>query len=84
MSEVGAAPKWGKQDDAKLAALFRKKLSKGGVSPQDLGRDNIEKVRQTHFPERAYRNFAPLFRRKARAFNVESSLAGARKAQGTY
>ena len=81
MSDTG---KWGKDNDAKLHVLFSKPVSKGGVSTTNLDQKAIEQVRQQHFPERKYRNFAPLFRKKARQWNVDQTLSGSRKPQGKY
>lgn len=53
-------PKWSKDDDAKLASLFRKPRSKGGVSASDLTADTVRAVGEKHWPGREYKNFAPL------------------------
>jgi hypothetical protein len=70
--------KWGKADDTKLAELFRSGPRGGGVSSTDLVAKNIHAVIQAHFPSREYKNFAPLFRSKARAWNIDQALAGQR------
>ena len=41
---------------------------------------SIEAVRKSYFPQFPYRNFAPLFCKKLRKWNIETSLAGKRKA----
>ena len=81
-------PAWSKKDDAKLAELFRKGPSHGGISSNDTSVNTAKKVLLTHFPERckpdvhkAYKNFGPLFREKARAWNINQTLTGARKAR---
>ena len=71
--------KWGKEDDAKLAELFRRGPRAGGVSPRDLGNKAVESTRDKYFKEREYKNFAPLFRKKARAWNLNQTLNGARR-----
>jgi hypothetical protein len=70
--------KWGKEDDAKLAELFRRGPRSGGVSSLDLNAKEIRKVNENHFPLRPFKNFSPLFRSKARAWNIDQSLTGAR------
>jgi hypothetical protein len=69
--------KWGKEDDAKLASLFRKGASHQGVSSTNLSADAIKAVNDKHF-KRDNKNFAPLFRSKARAWNIDQTLIGAR------
>jgi hypothetical protein len=71
--------KWGAADDAKLAHLFRKGPKNGGVETGDLGVPYVKTVHSKHFPARNYTNFAPLFRKKARAWNIEQSLQGSRR-----
>lgn len=70
---------WNKIDDAKLAELFRKPPSRGGVSSSDLSQQHIEQVRSKHWPDRTYKNFSQLFRKKARKWNLNKALQGARK-----
>ena len=71
--------RWGEEDDAKLFTLFRKgKHHKNGVDPADLHFKTIRKVLEKHFPERQYENFAPSFRKRARAWLLEQELSGAR------
>jgi hypothetical protein len=78
-SQTMTAKKWGKEDDAKLAELFRLGPRNGGVTTKDLSAKAVKKVNDTHFPERAYKNFVPLFRKKARAYNLNQTLNGARR-----
>jgi hypothetical protein len=70
--------KWGKDEDAKLASLFRKGLTHGGVSSKDLTADTIKAINNKYFKERDPKNFSPLFRAKAQAWNIDQSLTGAR------
>ena len=76
---MSAAAKWGKPDDEKLFALFRKGPRNGGCSPTDLSKPNIDAVRQRHFPERTYRNFSVQYRKKASIFNINQAVAGGKK-----
>ena len=73
-----AQKKWGKEDDVKLAKLFRNGIRKGGVDPNDLAAKTIHQVLTKHFPSRNYGSFAPLFRAKARAWNIDQTLSGKR------
>ena len=79
VTETTTNKKWGKQDDAKLANLFRRKK----VNPAKLDKETIKKVWTQYFPERRYENFAPLFRRKCRGWSIEQTLRGGRK-EGKY
>lgn len=72
---------WTKADDAKLAALFRKGPHKG-ISTKDLKPKTIHQIIDQHFADKKYANFAPLFRRKARAFEIDKDLSGSRKKKG--
>jgi hypothetical protein len=72
-------PKWNKGDDKKLAELFRRGKKDHGVDSKDLTKENIHKVIEKYYPDRNYKSFAPLFRTKARAYNLGQSLAGARR-----
>ena len=71
--------KWNKEQDRKLLKLFNLPESRGGISTLDLSAAKIKEVINRHFPERQYSSFAPIYRRKARAFNISKSLDGARK-----
>ena len=79
MANKEAPTKWNKTEDAKLAALFRKPPSRGGISSTDKSQKNIEKARAEHWPNRTYKNFSQLFRSKARKWNLNQTLQGARK-----
>ena len=69
------ATKWGKE---------HKRNERGGVNSNDLNSDYIKRVLRQHFPDRQYNNFAPLFRAKARKFNLNEALDGARQAKSKY
>jgi hypothetical protein len=68
-SSLAMAKKWGKEDDKHGTAG-------GGVSTTDLGAKTVQKVNKRHFSDCEYKNFAPLFQKKARAWNLEKTLAG--------
>jgi hypothetical protein len=68
--------KWAAADNAKLAHIFRKGPTNGGVDIGDLSVAYVTSVHNKHFPARDYNNFAPLFRKKARAWNIEKSFEG--------
>ena len=70
--------KWGPDEDTKLARLFSVRPSRGGVSSLDLSQKAVKAVHSKHFPERPYKTFAPLFRRKARDWELNKTLSGAR------
>jgi hypothetical protein len=71
--------KWGKEDDAKLKELFQRGPHKGGVSTNDLSTKALQAINSKYFPERDYKNFGPLFRKKVRAWNLNDTLQGGRK-----
>ena len=67
--------RWTIGKDARLLLLFRE----GAVNSTDLNQKSIEAVRKSYFPQFPYRNFAPLFCKKLRKWNIETSLVGKRK-----
>ena len=69
--------RWGKEDDAKLSSLFA--TARNSVNPKDLSVAAVKAVHNKFFPEKDYRNFAPLYRAKARAFQVGKTLEGHRQ-----
>jgi hypothetical protein len=71
--------RWGNSDDAKLTTLWN--TPHNGVDPTKLDVDSVKAVHSKHFPEKKYANFAPLYRHKARSFNVARSLDGHRKSK---
>ena len=75
-------PSWNQGDDAKLRNLFIKGLRQGGVDSEVLDRKTINSIQQRYWSERNNDTFAPLYRRKAREFNLNKSLQGQRSAQG--
>ena len=70
---------WNKSDDKKLKALFKKQVRRGGLDSQDLDSKTIHKVIVDHYPDRKYVSFAPLYRKKARQYNIGQTKLGARK-----
>ena len=83
LSQIKIMPKqkqWDKKDSAALVILFQKgAVSRGGRSPTDLSKENIEAVRAKHFPEVKYSNFRRHYRRLASQFETNEKLTGARK-----
>ena len=75
---------WGKTEDLKLQKLFKLRNDRNGVDPTDLQQETIKVVRAHHFPDRAYKNFAPLFRSKARKWNLNNALLNSRRATGEF
>lgn len=69
--------RWGAGDDAKLITLWRSPHN--GVDCTKLDKKSVQAVHEAYFPSTKYRNFATLYRNKARAFSVSSSLDGHRK-----
>ena len=83
MAKTGDKARWNREHDAKLKILFRKKSANGKkplIDTTDLSCATIKQVNKAHFPEFDYGNFGPLYRKKARAWNLEQTLAGSRKA----
>ena len=75
---MSSAKRWGYQDNEKLLNLFKS----GQVTTTGLTSKYISTVREKHFPERISKNFLPLFRRRAREFDLDKSLAGGRQQSG--
>ena len=70
---------WGTVQDAKLQRLFDLgHPSKLGVSSTDLSKEAVEAARFHHFPEWKYKTFRQTFVRKARAYQLDQELTGAR------
>ena len=79
-------PRWKREHDAKLRALYRKKNHSGNkplIDTRDLSCKTIKAINDQHFPEFDYANFGPLYRKKARAWNLEQELAGSRRQETT-
>ena len=70
---------WNKTGNSKLKSLFKKEVRKGGLDSQDLNSKTIHKVITDHYPDRKYNSFAPLYRKKARQYNIGQTKSGARK-----
>lgn len=70
--------KWSKEHDALLLSLFQKQPSKGGILASDTSKNTIKAIINKHFPDRQYSSFSQLFRRKAREFLINQTLAGTR------
>ena len=64
-------PRWNSSDNKKLSDLFRKGPRSNGVDPKALDAKSVEAAREEFFPSNAYKNFAPIFRKNARAWNLE-------------
>ena len=75
---------WGKTEDLKLQKLFQLRKDRNGVDPTDLQQETIKVVRAQHFPDRTYKNFAVLFRSKARKWNLNNALLNSRRATGEF
>lgn len=71
--------RWTKSDDAKLIELWR--TARNGVDPTKLDTPSVKAVHSKYFPEKKYENFAPLYRNKARSFQVARTLDGHRKSK---
>ena len=71
--------RWNKADDAKLSELFQ--TPRNGVNPEDLSVEAVKTVHRKYFGDRDYKAFAPLYRAKARAFQVGQSLDGHRQSK---
>jgi hypothetical protein len=69
--------RWSKADNAKLSNLFS--TPRNGVNPKDLSVEAVKAVHKKYFPQADYKNFAPLYCGKARAFAVGKSLEGHRQ-----
>jgi hypothetical protein len=70
---------WGIADNAKLRTLWQ--TPHNGVDPSRLDIDSVKAVWDKYFKSDGlkYANFAPLYRGKARNYNVGGSLDGHRK-----
>lgn len=71
------AVRWNKADDKKLIQLFR--TAHNGVDPDKLDIPTVRAVKDKYWPHKKYESFAPLYRKKARAFNSGRSLDGHRR-----
>ena len=71
--------KWNKDCDAKLLFLLDKRLPRG-IDPGNLNKAYCERVIYKFFPRRTYNNFNQLYCKKVRAYNINRTLSGGRKA----
>ena len=78
-SKCSTMTRWNASDNAKLTALWR--LPHNGVDSTKLDKDSVKAVHTKHFLHTKYANFAPLYRFKARAFNISVSLDGHQKSK---
>ena len=71
---------WSKEDDAKLASLFRKGKKNKGASSKDISKDHIREIAKKHWKERSegkqLDSFCRLYRKKARIWNLNKTLTG--------
>lgn len=75
MAKESGPGRWGPEQSARLHGL----VEEGIVKSNDLSKDYILLIMRTHFPERKYSSFAPLFRKKIRNWNLNGALNGARR-----
>jgi len=74
-------PVWNQCDNAKLRNLFERGTRNHGIDSEALDSKTINSVIRSYWPERKYDRFAPLYRRKAREFNLDRTLSGCRSPQ---
>ena len=72
-------PKYNNENDKVLFYLFDQRSGRDQVDPNNFRKENIQGVLENHFPGRNYKHFSPLFRRKARQYNLMNYLKGDRK-----
>ena len=63
--------RWNSSNNKKLADLFRKGPRSNGVDPKALDAKSVEAAREEYIPDNKYNNFAPIFWKNARAWNLE-------------
>jgi hypothetical protein len=68
-------PRWSAANDETLHDLFRRGLA----STTNLDPKLIRRVQETHFPQVALRNFAPLYRKKCVKYNLNQEVSGGRR-----
>ena len=69
---------WVEEHNVKLLALLNKGPRRG-IDYTNLNKDYVEKVIKKHFPSRTYANLNQLYRRKVRAYALNSTLKDGRK-----
>ncbi len=70
---------WTKADDNKLLQL----LQTNTINPT-LTFQAIETVRTTHWPDKEYKSFAQLYRKKVRKWSAEQTLQSARRGESCF
>jgi hypothetical protein len=73
-------PRWGIQEDAKLAKLFKDRK----INPDDLAATTIKEIHLTYFPTFSLANFRVLYKKKCASWRLNQTLNGARGQQGKY
>jgi hypothetical protein len=74
------AKSWTKDDDVRLAALFRRGHRNGGLDPKNLSKKYIEETVIAKFwPGKNYKSFRQTYVPKARAYSINQTLEGARR-----
>lgn len=68
--------RWVRADDNKLLQLLQNNTINSALTHQA-----IETVRITHWPDKEYKTFAQLYRKKIRHWNAENTLQGARRGE---
>ena len=69
---------WNRDNDAKLLTLLDKGKRRG-IDSLNLDKNYIEgHVIKNFFPDRVYKTFNPLYRRKIRQYNLNKTLEGVR------
>ena len=66
---------WNVLDSSKLKILLMKPSIKGGLDTNDKSKENVEKIRQAHYPRVPYKNFCYHFRTKYLSFNLNRRLS---------
>jgi hypothetical protein len=71
---------WTKDDDVRLAALFRRGPRNGGLDYRNLSKKYIEETVIVKFwPGKVYKSFWQTYVPKAQAYAVNQTLEGARR-----
>ena len=76
--------RWCQQDTDKLQELFKQRADRDGISPTDLNKKALQRAIAKHWPEQQYATTANLIRKKARAWNLDKQLSGARRQSSKY
>lgn len=70
---------WNVLDSSKLKILLTTPPIKEGLDTNDKSKENVEKIRQAHYPRVPYKNFCYHFRTKSLSFNLNRSLSGSHR-----